>query len=350
MSYDLRNKRPERRRRATKPDDSGGWLVTFSDLVLQLFAFVVVAAVLARNQSSAASSPDGLLQRAAATLAGVASPIQGIPLAVASRPAPSARHGGSLETPPTGKSMKQVGARACAPVSLQGSQDLEVAPALLLAPTDSATMAEVLLNDEPQTAPEAPAGSVASAPAPGTDSAAARGSPPADASSSKENRPSNGPRPPSSSETWRGVGQYLEALLGDERGAAGLRIEASGEGVLLRIGEASGFPSGGAELQGPVQNFVRAVGALAADLPELLIEVAGHSDDRPIQGGRFASNLELSFARAQFIAAELMQAEPTLAGRVLVAGWGADRPLVRNDSDEARATNRRVEIHLRAAG
>src|SRR6058998_3504113 len=62
VSRGLRSTRPDRRRAlgldpAPLDDDQTGWLVTFSDLVLQLFAFVLVSVVLSGGGRPSAAVP-----------------------------------------------------------------------------------------------------------------------------------------------------------------------------------------------------------------------------------------------------------------------------------------------------
>jgi len=62
VSQSLRSARPDRRRAlgldpAPLDDDQTGWLVTFSDLVLQLFAFVLVSVVLSGGGRPSAAVP-----------------------------------------------------------------------------------------------------------------------------------------------------------------------------------------------------------------------------------------------------------------------------------------------------
>ena len=83
-------------------------------------------------------------------------------------------------------------------------------------------------------------------------------------------------------------------------------------------------------------------------MPGFTIEVAGHADDRPIRSGRFASNLELSLARAAAVAHVLTTGEAELAERVFAAGYGDRRPRDPSPGEAARARNRRVEIRLTA--
>lgn len=74
-------------------------------------------------------------------------------------------------------------------------------------------------------------------------------------------------------------------------------------------------------------------------------QVAGHTDDVPIHTARFASNWELSTARAvevvRFLISNGMKPQQLSA-----AGFGEFDPAVPNDSTEHRAQNRRIEIVL----
>jgi flagellar motor protein MotB len=85
--------------------------------------------------------------------------------------------------------------------------------------------------------------------------------------------------------------------------------------------------------------------ALLAAEPGQMVLVGGHADDRAIHGGRFASNWELSAARALAVARVLMSAGLP-PGRVVAAGFGEHHPRVPNVDDETRRKNRRIEVLL----
>ncbi len=72
------------------------------------------------------------------------------------------------------------------------------------------------------------------------------------------------------------------------------------------------------------------------------VVVEGHTDDIPIQGG---SNFELSSKRALAVL-QYFQEQGIALERVSIAGYGSYRPIVKNDTDENRARNRRVEINI----
>ena len=88
------------------------------------------------------------------------------------------------------------------------------------------------------------------------------------------------------------------------------------------------------------------VRGLVGARPDLVVEVSGHTDDRPLHTGAFRSNLDLSLARAARVAHELAADDAELTGRIFAAGYGAARPVAPNDDAEGRARNRRVELRL----
>lgn len=74
------------------------------------------------------------------------------------------------------------------------------------------------------------------------------------------------------------------------------------------------------------------------------IHIEGHTDDLPIQGGKFANNWELSLARAYAVAIFLIEDMLVPPDKITVSGFSSHRPLVANNSEVNRAKNRRVEI------
>lgn len=75
------------------------------------------------------------------------------------------------------------------------------------------------------------------------------------------------------------------------------------------------------------------------------VEVIVHTDDRPIESLRFPSNWQLSRERAVAVRDALVR-EGIAAERVRAEGRADADPRAPNESDAARARNRRVEIHL----
>ena len=95
----------------------------------------------------------------------------------------------------------------------------------------------------------------------------------------------------------------------------------------------------------PSENFelLARVQQAIALFPGAPLEIGGHTDAQ----GNDVANQELSAARAQAIQDYLMAIMPTLdANNVEAVGYGEDYPLMKNETDEGRARNRRIEIHI----
>lgn len=70
------------------------------------------------------------------------------------------------------------------------------------------------------------------------------------------------------------------------------------------------------------------------------IELAGHTDSK----GSRAYNLKLSDARAKAVANYLIEKGEINAARITWKGYGPDKPIADNATEEGRAKNRRTEI------
>ena len=113
------------------------------------------------------------------------------------------------------------------------------------------------------------------------------------------------------------------------------------------------FPSGGNELnpagKEQMAKLAAAIIELAREIPEEInwvLRVDGHTDNVPLSGtGRYADNWELSSARATSVVKYLI-GEGVPANRLVAAGFGEFQPIAEGDTDEDRATNRRIELKL----
>lgn len=76
-----------------------------------------------------------------------------------------------------------------------------------------------------------------------------------------------------------------------------------------------------------------------------VIRVEGHTDDSPLpRDGKFDTNWELSTARAIWIVRYLRARFDIPTSRLSAAGFADGQPVAKNDSEEGRSMNRRVEI------
>ncbi|THB83607.1 DotU family type VI secretion system protein [Pantoea allii] len=139
----------------------------------------------------------------------------------------------------------------------------------------------------------------------------------------------------------------LRAFLKPEidAGLVAVRDEADRSVVTLK-GDGL-FASAATEVRGRYVDVIQRIAAAMNNVSGQ-IQVIGYSDNVPIRSARFASNFELSLARARSVQSLLQQqlADPS---RVKAEGRGESNPLVPNNSAENRARNRRVEITLLVA-
>src|SRR4051812_29226877 len=117
--------------------------------------------------------------------------------------------------------------------------------------------------------------------------------------------------------------------------ARGLIVTVVTDRVLFDLGSADLRPEGRAVLDGMAPALVR--------LPNH-IAIEGHTDTSPIHSSLFATNWELSTARATTVLRYLIDAKGLLGTRLAASGYADQQPLVPNDTDAHRANNRRVEI------
>jgi flagellar motor protein MotB len=146
-----------------------------------------------------------------------------------------------------------------------------------------------------------------------------------------------------------GVGGYLAELVAATAPREAASVRAAPSEVVVVLDGLAGFAPGSAAIAPAIESALDGVRDVVAEMPEVEIQVLGHTDDRPIRNRTYASNLDLSVARALAVARRLGEASP-LARRIVVSGFSDHRPVAANDDPGGRAQNRRVEIRLMAAG
>ncbi|MDB4991161.1 MAG: Flagellar motor rotation protein MotB [Myxococcaceae bacterium] len=105
------------------------------------------------------------------------------------------------------------------------------------------------------------------------------------------------------------------------------------------------FPSGSADLTPDGKEALTAVAKSLRGFKGRHFIVAGHTDNVPVGGGRFASNWDLSSARAVIVTGALIRGG--LRPQQLVAsGYGEYDPIARNTTEAGKQANRRIEIIL----
>src|SRR5262249_27644207 len=103
---------------------------------------------------------------------------------------------------------------------------------------------------------------------------------------------------------------------------------------------------GGSKLRPDGARIVEEVGAeLSRAYPEQIIGVEGHTDPDPVlHSNQFASNHQLSTARALAVYDHLAARSRLRPTQMFVAGHGPNPPVVSNATPSGKERNRRVEL------
>jgi chemotaxis protein MotB len=122
-----------------------------------------------------------------------------------------------------------------------------------------------------------------------------------------------------------------------------ITMHLTDDGLVISLREAGFFASGSADVRQDAQDIIAEI-ALA--LPNLAIHVEGHTDNVPIHTGQFATNWELSTARAATITRIILNAGIVSPKLISATGFAEFQPVADNASEEGRAKNRRVDVIL----
>lgn len=128
-------------------------------------------------------------------------------------------------------------------------------------------------------------------------------------------------------------------------------IEDLNDSIKITFSESLLFSSGQATILEQNKQVLVKLMRILKDLPDYAkITVEGHTDNVPIRGGNFRNNWHLSGIRALAVV-ELLEGEID-SGRISFRGFGAQKPLVPNQTESGKAIkknqakNRRVVIRI----
>jgi len=133
----------------------------------------------------------------------------------------------------------------------------------------------------------------------------------------------------------------------EESGIAG-EAKMTKEGLKITFEEQQKVPffvSGSAELLPAMKNYIDKIAPAlkkGISLKNNVLIIEGHTDNVPIATSQFASNWELSTARATTVVKYLVNIHGIPPEKIAAIGYGEHKPLVENDSGINKAKNRRV--------
>ena len=99
------------------------------------------------------------------------------------------------------------------------------------------------------------------------------------------------------------------------------------------------FDTGKATIKADSQDLVAQIAELLKGNPSLKVSLEGHTDNK----GTPAGNKKLSEDRAKAVVAAVA-AKGIASARMVAVGWGQEKPVADNRTEEGRAKNRRVEV------
>ena len=146
--------------------------------------------------------------------------------------------------------------------------------------------------------------------------------------------------------------QYRSEFFGRLRDLLGTQEGVRIEGDRFVFSSEVLFPPGGADLsrlgQGEISKIAEILRGIADEIPpeiNWVIRVDGHTDNIPLSGaGEFADNWELSQARALSVVKYMANSLGIPPDRLAANGFGQYQPINLDDTPEARAQNRRIEL------
>jgi chemotaxis protein MotB len=141
-----------------------------------------------------------------------------------------------------------------------------------------------------------------------------------------------------------GVEQSLLAAVKASELGGRVEVTQRQDAVNLEISDEILFDRGSAEVRPGGEALLAELARLLAH-QGLTISVEGHTDNVPIRNARFASNWELSAARATAVTRQLV-AHAVDPARVRAVGHADTKPRAGNATAEGRARNRRVSLVL----
>lgn len=137
----------------------------------------------------------------------------------------------------------------------------------------------------------------------------------------------------------------IEEVLETKQLDDAVKVDVTEEGIAIKLKDGS-FASGSADLQKQGDVIIEEISKVLKQNEGLKIRVEGHTDDVPLNGGKFGSNWELSSMRALSVVKTLAKNTGISPEHMSAVGFGEFRPQVPNTTSENRAKNRRIEIFV----
>ena len=141
----------------------------------------------------------------------------------------------------------------------------------------------------------------------------------------------------------RRIENRIRPFVMQRAGPTAVTVSVEGKKVTVRLAAADFFDPGQAALRPQVLPVLDAIAEEVVPLRRPL-RIEGHTDDSPVDGGRYHDNWELSAARAATVTSYLEGAHHVKPELLSATGLAATHPIAPPDAPDARELNRRVEM------
>ena len=146
----------------------------------------------------------------------------------------------------------------------------------------------------------------------------------------------------------RALADLVNQRFADEIQQGRMSVRVGRRGVKLSSADMFDFARA-VELGTQSVNTLNRLAEILQEVPSHRVRFAVHTDNIPLrQGSKWATNWELSTARAAKLARYLITDKDVAGERLSIAGYGEYRPVADNSTPEGRRQNRRVEVIIKA--
>ncbi|MBP1991551.1 flagellar motor protein MotB [Paenibacillus eucommiae] len=140
--------------------------------------------------------------------------------------------------------------------------------------------------------------------------------------------------------------QKLEGYIKDNKLSTQLETKLTEDMLKITIRDNALFQPGSADINKESQKLAQSIAGMLSGYKEYNVEVAGFTDNRPINNREFQSNWDLSAKRSLNFMKILINNDKIDPSHYRSIGYGEYQPIDTNDTVEGRSKNRRVEVNI----
>jgi chemotaxis protein MotB len=142
------------------------------------------------------------------------------------------------------------------------------------------------------------------------------------------------------------LAEQIQEAVNEQNMQEDVDVNFTSQYVLLTMNGALLFDSGSAEIREDAYPLLGKVARILERYARHTVDIEGHTDNVPINSGRFESNDVLSSYRALSVFDYLVENTSLEPANIKHSGRGEYMPIADNSTPEGRAKNRRVEIKI----